>query len=78
MMTDWTFAPYSEELKKAGVLLALEELHPPATGARVSFKGGKPTVADGPKAHSDHPARHRIFAARPHLKIHRYSDHRGG
>ena len=29
---------YNEELKKAGVLLALEGLHPPATGARVSFK----------------------------------------
>lgn len=39
---------YNEELKKAGVLLALEGLHPPVTGARVSFKGGKPTVADGP------------------------------
>jgi hypothetical protein len=39
---------YNEELKKAGVLLALDGLHPPATGARVSFKGGKPTVTDGP------------------------------
>jgi hypothetical protein len=41
---------YNEELKKAGVLLALEGLHPPASGARVSFKGGKPTVIDGPFA----------------------------
>lgn len=41
---------YNEELKKAGVLLALEGLHPPASGARVSFKGGKPTVVDGPFA----------------------------
>jgi hypothetical protein len=41
---------YNEELKKAGVLLALDGLHPPATGARVSFKGGKPTVVDGPFA----------------------------
>ncbi|MBN9548844.1 MAG: YciI family protein, partial [Alphaproteobacteria bacterium] len=32
----------------AGVLLALDGLHPPSTGARVSFKGGKPTVTDGP------------------------------
>ena len=39
---------YNEELKKAGVLLALEGLHPPSSGARVSFKGGKPTVTDGP------------------------------
>jgi hypothetical protein len=30
------------------VLLALDGLHPPATGARVSFKGGKPAVIDGP------------------------------
>ena len=41
---------YNEELKKAGVLLALDGLHPPASGARVSFKGGKPTVTDGPFA----------------------------
>ena len=39
---------YNEELKKAGVLLALEGLHPPSSGARVSFKGGKPAVTDGP------------------------------
>ena len=41
---------YNEELSKAGVLLSLEGLHPPSTGARVSFKGGKPTVTDGPFA----------------------------
>jgi hypothetical protein len=39
---------YNEELQRAGVLLALDGLHPPSMGARVSFKGGKPTVADGP------------------------------
>src|SRR6201991_374138 len=39
---------YNEELKKAGVLLALDGLHPPSSGARVSFKGGKPIVTDGP------------------------------
>ncbi|RTM07033.1 MAG: YciI family protein [Hyphomicrobiales bacterium] len=39
---------YNEELKRAGVLLALDGLHPPSTGARVSFKGGKPIVTDGP------------------------------
>jgi hypothetical protein len=41
---------YNEELKKAGVLLTLDGLHPPASGARVSFKGGKPLVTDGPFA----------------------------
>jgi hypothetical protein len=41
---------YNESLQKAGVLLALDGLHPPAMGARVSFRGGKPTVADGPFA----------------------------
>ncbi|MDX8466340.1 YciI family protein [Mesorhizobium sp. VK23B] len=41
---------YNEELKRAGVLLALDGLHPPSTGARVSFKGGKPAVIDGPFA----------------------------
>jgi hypothetical protein len=41
---------YNEELQKAGVLLALDGLHPPSAGARVSFPGGKPTVSDGPFA----------------------------
>jgi hypothetical protein len=39
---------YNEELQKAGVLLALDGLHPPSAGARVSFSGGKPKVTDGP------------------------------
>jgi hypothetical protein len=39
---------YNESLQKAGVLLALDGLHPPSTGARVSFAGGKPKVTDGP------------------------------
>ena len=39
---------YNESLQKAGVLLALDGLHPPSTGARVSFPGGKPKVIDGP------------------------------
>ena len=41
---------YNEELQKAGVLLALDGLHPPSMGARVSFEGGKPLVTDGPFA----------------------------
>lgn len=39
---------YNEALQKAGVLLALDGLHPPSMGARVSFKGGKAKVTDGP------------------------------
>jgi hypothetical protein len=39
---------YNEALQKAGVLLALDGLHPPSMGARVSFPGGKPKVTDGP------------------------------
>jgi hypothetical protein len=39
---------YNEELSKAGVLLALDGLHPTSKGARLTFKGGKPTVKDGP------------------------------
>src|ERR671919_296545 len=39
---------YNESLQKAGVLLALDGLHPPSMGARVSFSGGKPKVIDGP------------------------------
>ena len=41
---------YNEALQKAGVLLALDGLHPPSMGARVSFAGGKPKVSDGPFA----------------------------
>ena len=41
---------YNESLQKAGVLLALDGLHPPSAGARVSFSGGKATVTDGPFA----------------------------
>jgi hypothetical protein len=41
---------YNESLQKAGVLLALDGLHPPSMGARVSFKGGKPKVEEGPFA----------------------------
>jgi hypothetical protein len=39
---------YNEALKDAGVLITLDGLHPPSMGARVSFKGGKPLVTDGP------------------------------
>jgi hypothetical protein len=41
---------YNEDLAKAGVLLSLDGLHPPASGVRVSFTGGKPRVTDGPFA----------------------------
>jgi len=41
---------YNEDLQKAGVLLALDGLHPPSMGARVTFEGGKPLVTDGPFA----------------------------
>jgi len=41
---------YNESLTKAGVLLGLDGLHPPAKGTRVRFSGGKPKVTDGPFA----------------------------
>ena len=41
---------YNESLQKAGVLLALDGLHPPSMGARVTFEGGRPRVQDGPFA----------------------------
>src|SRR6185436_1118187 len=43
---------YNESLQKAGILLALDGLHPPSMGARVTFSGGKPKVTDGPFAES--------------------------
>jgi hypothetical protein len=39
---------YNEELARAGALIALDGLKPPATAARVSFSKGKATVSDGP------------------------------
>ena len=39
---------YNEELAKAGVLLALDGLHPSSKGARIRFSGEKRTVTDGP------------------------------
>lgn len=39
---------YNEELAKTGALISLDGLHPPATGARVSFSRGKVSVTDGP------------------------------
>jgi len=45
-----TMMKYNQSLQKAGVLLALDGLHPPSMGARVSFQGGRPHVTDGPFA----------------------------
>ncbi|OLD63428.1 MAG: dehydrogenase [Acidobacteria bacterium 13_1_40CM_2_68_5] len=39
---------YNEELVKAGLVLAMEGLHPSSKGARVRFSGARRTVTDGP------------------------------
>jgi hypothetical protein len=41
---------FNKSLQQAGVLLALDGLFPPSTGARISFSDGKATVTDGPYA----------------------------
>jgi len=41
---------YNEELKNAGVLITLDGLHPPSSGARVTFATGEPVVTRGPFA----------------------------
>jgi hypothetical protein len=41
---------YNKALQNAGVLLALDGLLPPSTGARISYTDGKATVTDGPFA----------------------------
>ncbi len=38
---------YNEELAKTGALISLDGLHPPTSGARVSFTGGKVRIAEG-------------------------------
>jgi hypothetical protein len=40
---------FNEEMQKAGILLALDGLHPPSMGTRVAHTVGKaPVVTDGP------------------------------
>ncbi|MGB8064677.1 MAG: YciI family protein [Candidatus Sulfotelmatobacter sp.] len=39
---------YNEELMKAGIVLAMDGLHPSSKGARVKFFGKSRTVIDGP------------------------------
>ncbi len=39
---------YNESMRKAGVLLALDGLHPPAEGVRLTRSSGKLKVTDGP------------------------------
>lgn len=39
---------FNHTLQKAGVLLALDGLHPPSAGVRVSVANGKAKVTDGP------------------------------
>jgi hypothetical protein len=39
---------FNEELIKAGVVLAMDGLHPSSKGARVKFSGNSRTVTDGP------------------------------
>jgi hypothetical protein len=39
---------FNEAMMQAGIMLAGEGLHPSSKGARVSFAGGKPSVAQGP------------------------------
>lgn len=41
---------YNEEMAKAGVLIGGDGLMPSSRGFRIKFKGGKPTVVDGPFA----------------------------
>jgi hypothetical protein len=41
---------YNEALANAGILLAVDRLHPTSKGARVRFSGARRTVIDGPFA----------------------------
>ena len=43
---------YNEELAKAGVMLAMDGLHPSSKGLRMRFQGTQRTVLDGPFAES--------------------------
>jgi hypothetical protein len=41
---------YNDEMKKAGVLLSAEGLHPTSKGTRLRIASGKPVITDGPFA----------------------------
>ncbi len=41
---------YNDEMKRAGVLLSAEGLHPTSKGTRLRISGGKPVITDGPFA----------------------------
>ena len=41
---------FNEQMIKSGVMLAGEGLQASSKGARITFKGGKPSVVDGPFA----------------------------
>lgn len=41
---------YTQEMRRAGVLVELSRLEPTSKGARIEFSGGKPVVTDGPFA----------------------------
>lgn len=43
-------AEYNKSLQGAGVLLALDGLFPPSTGARISYSDGRAMATDGPFA----------------------------
>ena len=43
-------AKFNKSLMDAGVVLAMDGLHPPSMGVRVSFADGRPKVTDGPFA----------------------------
>ena len=45
-----TMTAFNKRMKDAGVMLEGEGLHPPSTGARVTYKDHKPMVTDGPFA----------------------------
>jgi hypothetical protein len=44
------YMAYTQDLAKAGVLVAGDELHPVATAKTISVAGGKQKVVDGPFA----------------------------
>ena len=48
-----SMANYNAELRRAGVLLAAEEIQPGSKGARISFPGGKGSVTDRPLDQAD-------------------------
>ena len=59
---------YNEELSKAGVLLALDGIHPTSKGFKIRFDGAKRSVVNGPFADANMVAGYWVIQVSSHAE----------